>query len=221
MEPNLNRTAVGSGWPRRAIAQGHAAVAAHSNRDHAGIVNSLRRRLNALERIVDPAWRQPYIAAVDKASALHRVEVSEFGVIAAHKDRLPAYCSRALPGSYAEGVNPAVERYTKHRCLRAREIKRISGAHKRDRLGVQLVVREIGHLSRASALVRSNMAQRVSSASNTAALRALRCRARPMPMSSRSDPHRRVASGGMTAVVVPQNRRSTPEEHVPGAAGYS
>jgi hypothetical protein len=105
-------------------------------------VDSLCCHFDALERIIDPTGRHPDITAVNKAEAFERVEVGEFRIIPPHQIRLSAYCSRALSGSDPKRVNPAVERHTKHRCLRSREIMRIRGAHKRQRRSMQLFVRK-------------------------------------------------------------------------------
>src|SRR5262249_7289403 len=126
--------------------QRDAAVAAHRDRDRAGIVNSLRCRLDALERIGYPTWRHPNIAAIDETEARHRVEVSELRAESSHQHRLRADCSRTLSRSDPERMNPAVERRTQHRRLRTLEIMRMRSAHKCERLGVQLIVREIDHL---------------------------------------------------------------------------
>jgi len=54
-------------------------------------VNPLRSRLDALERIGDPARRHPNVAAVDEAEAFHSAEVGEFGTVASRQNRLAAY----------------------------------------------------------------------------------------------------------------------------------
>ena len=65
----------------------------------------------------DPAWCQPHVAAIDEAQAIQRIKVGEFGIIASHQARLRSYRHRALSGSYAEGVNSAVERHAKEPLL--------------------------------------------------------------------------------------------------------
>ena|SRR5271156_158622 len=74
------------------------AVVPHCDRNGTGIVNSSHCRLDARERIVDPAWCQPHIAAIDKTQMFHRVEIRELGIVASHQDRLLAY------GSYPGGI---------------------------------------------------------------------------------------------------------------------
>jgi hypothetical protein len=50
-------------------------------------VDSRRRRFDVRERIVDPAWGQPHIAAINKAESFRRIEVAEFGIVAPYQDR--------------------------------------------------------------------------------------------------------------------------------------
>jgi hypothetical protein len=111
------------------LRQADHAVAAHRHRDDALAGDAPHRLFDRRKGLLDHAWHDPGIAAIDEAQVLHRIEIVHRRLVAPHQRGLFADRRGPEPRADAHRVRAGIERQPEHRRLGAAQLPGLRRAH--------------------------------------------------------------------------------------------